>query len=470
MAPVRPLSLESPSASRNLPEHRRLAVWLEAAAVRLRPWLPYVHVSMFFGFAGLIVVPALLPENPIARSVVGAANWVIWGLWFPLVFLSVLFTARTWCGMLCPMGAASEWANRMGPKRPVPAWLRWEGAPIVSFLLITILGQTVGVRDYPDAILLVFGATFAAAVVVGYFFGKGGRRRPWCRHACPIGLLLGIFSRLGIADLAPKRPQPGGEAYAQRGLCPTMIDLKRKTESRHCIMCMRCVYPGRNGGLELRLRPLGDEVANIRRHHASESEVWFLFMGTGIALGAFMWLVLPQYQWLRQTVGVWVIDQGWYWLGRSGPSWLMVVHPEAREVFVWLDFFLIVGWMLAVMIGVAITLTVLAGAASWLAGRLGADGSLRTRFVELGYQMAPPSMISLLLGLGGDLFNLIPEGPASVVKVVLLAGAVAWGIWLGWRILAGMSLGGWRAGIALVPGVTGNLLVAAAWWPAVVGI
>lgn len=451
------------------PPPRSLERRVEAVLVAVRPWMPWIHLAMLVGFAGLIAGPVLLPDGNLARSLAGIADWLIWTLWFPLVFLSVLFTARTWCGVLCPMGAASEWANRIGPKRPVPAWLRWPGTPIVSFLLVTVLGQTVGVRDYPDAILLVFGTTFAAALVIGFLYGQGGRRRAWCRHACPIGLLLGVFSRLGIVDLAPKRPRPGGDAYAQTGLCPTMIHLKRKTESRHCIMCMRCVHPAQGGGLALRLRAPGAEVAAIRRHNPSASEVWFLFLGSGAALGGFLWLVLPEYQWLRQAVGVWAIDHGWLWLGRPGPGWLMVVHPEQREVFVWLDFFLTSGWMLAVMAGLAALLAALSALGAWLAGRLGGSGGFRRRFVELGYQAAPSAMVSLLLGLGGDLFGLVPENAAAVAKIALLAGAVTWGGWLGWRILRGMSLASRRAWIALVPGLAANVLVAAAWWPAVVG-
>ena len=139
-------------------------------------------------------------------------------------------------------------------------------------------------------------------------------------------------------------------------------------------------------------------------------------------------------------------------------------------MFVWLDFFLIVGWMLAVMVALSTVLAGLSAAAAWLAGRLGGSGGFARRFVELGYQVAPPAMVSLLIGLGGDLFGLMPTGLAAAAKVGLLGGAVAWGIWLGWRILAGMALAGWRAGFALGPGVIGNLLVAAAWWPAVIGL
>ena len=169
---------------------------------------------MALAFVVLIAAPvAAAGERRSRARWADAARFLIWTLWFPLVFLSVLVTGRSWCGVLCPMGAASEWMNGIGLKRPVPAWLRWEGTPIASFLIVTILGQTVGVRDYPSAILEVFGLTLLAALAVGYFYGQGQRKRAWCRHACPIGLLLGVFSRLGPVDLVPKRPEAGGDAY-----------------------------------------------------------------------------------------------------------------------------------------------------------------------------------------------------------------------------------------------------------------
>ena len=451
------------------PRPAKLARRIEAAAVAVRPYLPLVHAAMFLGFVALIVGPVVLPGSASSQALGDSARWLIWALWFPLVFLSVLVAGRSWCGVLCPMGAASEWLNGIGRKRPVPGWLRWEGTPIVSFLVVTVLGQTVGVRDYPSAILEVFGATLAAALVIGYLYGQGRRKRAWCRHACPIGLLLGVFSRLGAVDLVAKRPAPGGEGYDARGLCPTMIALRRKTESRHCVMCTRCLSPEKRGGLSLRLRAPGEEVAEIARHHPAASEVWFLFLGTGIALGGFLWLVLPVYQTLRMALVVWAIDSGFTWLGEPGPSWLMVVHPEAREVFVWLDFFLIGGWMVAVMLAFTAVLAALQAAGAWLAGRLGAAGAFGERFVALSYQVAPVAMVSLLLGLGIELFKLVPAGAMMPVKIAALAAAVVWGAALGRRILAGMGVRGAGAALAMLPGLAGGLVIAAAWWPAVIG-
>jgi hypothetical protein len=152
-----------------------------------------------------------------------------------------------------------------------------------------------------------------------------------------------------------------------------------------------------------------------------------------------------------------------------GPSWLMVVHPEAREVFVWLDFILIVGWMLGVMAVLTLALAAINGFAAWLAGRLGATTTFRERLLLIGYQIAPPAMVSLLLGLGGGLFALLSPAFAIAAKITLLAIAIGWGGWLGWRILAGLGLHGARRALALAPGIVASLGVAAAWWPAVAG-
>lgn len=463
---------------------QEVARWWSHPAARLewffvhnRRYLPWVHGIMAAVFVTLILVPPLLPEAPERAGpldhLVPFANFALWGLWFPLVLLSVIFTGRSWCGLLCPMGAASEYASKHGLKRRVPGWLTWEGTPVASFILVTILGQTVGVRDHPEAAAEVFGGTMLLAVVLGFLYAPG--KRPWCRHACPIGLLLGVFSRLGAVQFAPKRPEPGGDRWSDRGVCPTMIDLRRKQESRHCIECFRCVSPPAPGGLYLRLRLPGEEIEQIRHHHPSMAEVWFLFLGSGAALGGFLWLVLPLYQTIRDAVGTWFIERDWLWIGEPGPWWLMSVHPERREVFAWLDFFMISGFMAAVMVGLAAGLAAATAAAAALSGRFGGSGGFRSRFIELGYQFAPVAMVSLVVGLGGGLFAAlawagVPQTVLQAVRIGAFAVGILWSLHLGDRILRVQGLGPAARMGALLPGLLGSGTVAAAWWPALFGI
>jgi polyferredoxin len=448
---------------------------VEAAVVRHRDLLSMIHVAMFVGFLALMVVPLFLPlphqGATFYNNVTEFANFVIWGLWFPLVFVSVIFSGRSWCGVLCPLGACSEWANRVGLKRAVPAWVRWQGTPIVSFVVITVLAQTVGARDHAAGIAEVFGLTFLCAIALGFVYGRGTSKRAWCRHMCPIGLMLGVFSRIGAVQFVPKLPRGDNDAYAEKGVCPTMIDINRKTESRHCIECFRCVNPRARGGLMMLFRRPGTEVEQIRRHNPNAAEIWFLFLATGLSLGGFLWLVLPQYQILRQMVGAWAINHGWYWIGTSGPAWLMSVHPADHEVFSWLDFFMIVGFMGGCAIALAAALTVITAVSSWLAGRLGGDLDMRSRLIELAYAYMPVAMLSLVIGLGGKLFDAfalfgVPPMIVAGVKVLLFALSVLWSLQLGYRLLGVQSLSGLRRLVALVPMLVGIALIGAAWSPA----
>src|SRR4051794_21837067 len=98
-------------SARTLPALRRLSHRIEEAAVALRPYLPVVHAVMALSFVVLIAAPVVVPASAVAQAMGQTARFLIWTLWFPLVFLSVLVTGRSWCGVLCPMGAASEWMN-----------------------------------------------------------------------------------------------------------------------------------------------------------------------------------------------------------------------------------------------------------------------------------------------------------------------------------------------------------------------
>jgi polyferredoxin len=454
-------------------------LWLEQFFYRYRGYIGLVHFAVFWVFIALLFVPLFLDEvtetDTVFTHFTLFANYAMWGLWFPLVFLSVIFTGRSWCGLFCPMGAASEYVNKFGLHLKIPALIRWEGMPIISFLIITILGQTVGVRDHPEAIAYVFGSVMLAAIVIGYLYGK--HNRVWCRHMCPIGLMLGLFSRLGVVQFFPKRPSAGEDQYHETSLCPTMIDLRHKKESRHCIECFKCVHPEAKSSLIVRVRAPGEEVENIRYHNPNWAEVWFFFLGTGSALGGFLWLVLPLYQDLRQSLGEWFVERGHYWIGESGPWWLMSVHPERREVFNWLDFMTIVGFMSIVMLIFATSLFLLNLLTSAIAH--GGRGQIRETFwrnyVELAYQYMPVAMASLLIGLGGKIFELLTligmaQGGILTIKLVLFGISLLWSLWLGWRIQTVQRVPVTRKIVSQFVGSSTSLFIAACWWPAIFGL
>ncbi|MDP6351277.1 MAG: 4Fe-4S binding protein [Alphaproteobacteria bacterium] len=459
---------------------RDLGDWapvVEGFFVRHRHRLPIVHAAMLLLFLALILLPPLTErageqDGPFDNYRL-FANLVLWGLWFPLVFASVVLTGRSWCGLLCPMGAASEWANGRGLKRAIPGWVKWPGTPVVSFIVVTIWAQTLGTRDHAQSAAILFGGMMLVAIALGFVCGR--KNRAWCRHMCPIGLLLGVYSRLGAVTFRPKHPVDGGDRWTEATNCPTMIDLKRKTESRHCIECFRCVHPKAKGGLALVFRRPGAEVETIRHRNPNLSEVMFLFLGAGVALGGFLWMVLDSYQDLRLWVATAAIKRGWLWIGEPGPSWLMAVFPEEREIFRWIDFLTISAYMSGWMVLTAGVLAATSGLAAWLSGRMGGNGTFRQRFLEFGYQVAPVAMVSLLLGLGGELFavlghlGLTPEG-THLVKLALFAAGGLWSLHLGVRLLHNQGVPARRRWAPLLAGATGTFYVGAVWYPAVFGL
>lgn len=423
-----------------------------------RKLIGYLQAVMFFGFLAFIIVPPFLPlppdESGLLDSFSMLASFALWGLWFPLVLLSTVFMGRAWCGVLCPQGALSEQASRHGLDRKLPGWMKWEGTPILSFIIVTILGQTLGVRDYPHPALLIFGGTMLLAAVAGLVYAR--RYRAWCRYLCPIGLLLGVFSRLGAVSF--ERMQNKIALGAAKGLCPNFIDLAGKNSSRHCIECFRCTGV-RKGSLSLTIRKPGREIESIAGSAPSIYEVAFLFLATGLALGAFHWQINPIYIRFKLAVGSFFLDNGLGWLaGWSGPWWVMVNYPEAGEVFNFVDVAAIVSFMSLSMLLALLALALLTAlSAVLLHGRELTLG----RVVELGYVYAPVSLISVVLGLGLVFFEKLGAlGVSSdwvkwLEGMLFLAGAL-------WSAYIAMKLQG-RRPISLIPTLSGIGLVAFAW-------
>jgi len=202
------------------------------------------------------------------------------------------------------------------------------------------------------------------------------------------------------------------------------------------------------------------------------AETWFFFLSTGLALGGFLWLVLPEYQILRNLFGDWLIEHEFYSLLESGPSWLMVVFPERREVFYWLDFISIVAFMLGFMALIGFILFSTTMIAAWISKSFGGEKTIRQRFIELSYQYAPVAMVSLVLGLGAKLFELLTYTgmtfeQIAMLKVLIFILSICWSLWLSYKILLQQSVQQLsQLSLAMLPGGAGSVAVGIAWWAA----
>ena len=346
----------------------------------------------------LVAVPAFLPLPPEDAhwydNLVVAAQWLFWGLWWPLVIASMFVLGRTWCGVFCPEGTLTEAASRHGLGRGVPRWMRWGGWPFVAFALTTVFGQLVSVYQYATATLLVLGGSTLAAVAVGFVYGKG--KRVWCRHLCPVNGVFAILARISPLHFRVDSnawSASAGRVRAHPVNCAPMVRIRRMTGPSECHMCARC--SGLHGAVVLAARAPGREIVRI---DPAEVRAWdaalIVFGMIGLAIGAFEWSATPWFVDLRTALAGHVLEHGPAWLlADNAPWWLLTHYPDAHDVFTWLDGALIVGWIVGTALVLGGFITVCLALAS-----LPARG-IRRRAYALSYALTPLAGIGLFVGL-----------------------------------------------------------------------
>lgn len=416
-------------------------------------------------YAVLLVIPAWLPlpdgQARLLDDLTLLAQFVFWGLWWPFVLLSVVLFGRLWCGLLCPEGALSEWASRHGRGGGVPRWMRWGGWPTLGFLLTTLYGQLISVYDYAQAALLILGGSTLAAMLVGWLYGRG--KRVWCRYLCPVS---GVFALL--AKLAPihfrvdeQRWQANPPPHLPPPNCAPLLDIRRMRGASACHACGRC--SGQRDAVHLIARSGSEEIVHFGNTPDNRWEVILLLYGViGLAMGAFQWTLSPWFIALKQTLAEWLVEHGQLWLLQTdAPWWLLTHYPQLNDAFTWLDGLGICLYLgsSALLLGGGLHLLLHAGAR--LAGR-----SLQfTRHLALC--LVPTGAAGLFLGLSATTVKLLRYEGLELLwvgqaRVALLALAMAWSLWLGWRVSA--ALPGWRRAVPIGALLLGNALIGYGWW------
>ena len=416
----------------------------------------------------LLVVPAFLSLPPSQARMLDNltlfAQFVFWGLWWPFVLLSMIFFGRLWCGVLCPEGSLSEWASWKGLGQGTPRWVRWGGWPTVAFILTTVYGQLISVYDYAQAALLILGGSTVAAMLVGFLYGRG--KRVWCRHLCPVS---GVFSLL--ARLAPlhykvdeQRWLANQPPHLATPNCAPLIDIRRMRGNSECHACGRC--SGQRGAVELSMRSPNQEILIVgsqpqTRHWDS---TLLLFGMIGLAMGAFQWTVSPWFISLKQTLAEWLVERDIFWpLEANAPWWLLTHYPQANDAFTWLDGSVILLYIFGS--------SLLVGSALWLLLRgstrlLGRGGDF---FEHLALALIPLGGAGLFLGLSATTVKLLRyEGLALAwaqpARAALLLGAIAWSLYLAWKVLGLYGANGLRRLLAFAPVIAATALVGYGWY------
>lgn len=460
-----------------LPKAKLRLLWGERFFSKHRGKVKYIQFAMLVFFLVFLIAP-LFDKTPkfndtIFTNSILFSQFLFWGIWYSGCLFSVILLGRFWCGFLCPLGALSEWCGKFGLKHALPKWMKWDGWLVIMFTIVTILGQTMDVRDDPAGMARLFLYIFILAIIIGFIYGQNNGR-PWCRYFCPIGKILGVVSRLSVIDFKANSgvsPLPKNKmSYIQGRLCPTDYNLPYKCSTNNCITCGACVNGKKKGGMGVYFRRPGEEVIDILNRMPSWSEVLFILLSPGLSAGGFLWLILHQYQQYRDAVGGWLLTHNALWAFNDAPVW--IASQTWNQHYSWLDVGMITGYMFvyAVVFG-----GLFAGLISLSAQCLKTSAcAFKQSFILLAYQYTPVAILSIVIGLSGKFFDVlhhdfgITQHIGVIVKCSLLGISVAWTSWLTLRLLQKYpNKGSGLKCIVLVITLSTIGLILYLWWPAI---
>ncbi|HBZ26328.1 MAG TPA: hypothetical protein DEO54_08880 [Rikenellaceae bacterium] len=176
-------------------------------------------------------------------------NLIVWSYWWPAIIILAIFFGRIWC-MVCPVELITTFFSKIGLKRKRPKWLLSGWAITIFYIIILFIGiQGFAIHRNPAFMAIYLLVIVAVSIIIGSIYEKN----TFCRYVCPVGYLLGLYSRLSFF----------GWRVKNRSVCETCKDkscihkryrynLNAKscgvdlypaniTDNANCILCAGCL-------------------------------------------------------------------------------------------------------------------------------------------------------------------------------------------------------------------------------------
>lgn len=185
-----------------------------------------------------------------------------------------LFAGRFYCSHLCPFGFFQDLLARITKKKyRLPRWtgyLKYASLVVLALIMPPIVNEPffctlcpagtleAGIPIVSDAWLRIkFGSAdmfstahsilgmigwwfwFKLGILVGMIILAVQTRRPFCRMACPMGALLGLFNRISLTVHPPKEKVAAGRGFYLKD-CPVHITHPDDVDSHNCLKCREC--------------------------------------------------------------------------------------------------------------------------------------------------------------------------------------------------------------------------------------
>jgi ferredoxin len=198
-----------------------------------------------------------------------------WTLWWTLVIFTFIIAGRFWC-MMCPFAFLGDLAQKfVALNKQLPRWLQNMGLQTGEFILLTWAFTILAFGSNPFITAVLITLVLLAAIVFSVIY----ERRSFCRHVCPIGAVIGIYSMVSPIEL---RPCKEGRCDVHKNktcgdACPMLESPHEMDNNVYCNFCMKCQPACTSQNLGLRLRSFGKDIyASLRKTSAEAVAALFL--------------------------------------------------------------------------------------------------------------------------------------------------------------------------------------------------
>lgn len=247
---------------------------------------------------------SMQPGALLIRAVAGLdALSIVLGI--ALLMLTLLF-GRFFCAAVCPLGILQDVLGVLGKKRNRSVKMgnyKVFRYTILALSLVLLAGGWAILLRFLDPFSR-FGGMLAGTVrfidgeapssVAPFLVGAllpfaclaalvVWKRRVYCVEICPIGTMLGLFSRYGVWQMRMNRSCTACGRCEQ--VCPAgcIESRERKVDNERCVRCMNCLAQCPGEGISLSRRPEKELIPNSP---VDPSRRTFIAKGAAFTLGA----------------------------------------------------------------------------------------------------------------------------------------------------------------------------------------
>jgi ferredoxin len=249
-------------------------------------WIKQLVTSKYFRYA--FIIPTLI----IFAAVVylgffdvqdgqrNVSTVYTWTLWWTLIIFTFILAGRFWC-MMCPFAAISDFVQKyVSFNKKLPHWLQNMWLQTIGFLVLTWAFTIMAFGSNPFLTAIVILIILASAVIFSIVY----ERRSFCRHVCPIGAVIGIYSMISPIELRScnKSRCDVHKKKTCTEACPMLESPENMDNNVYCNFCMKCEPSCPSQNISLRLRSFGKDIYASLRKSKAEAIAALLLLGVVI--------------------------------------------------------------------------------------------------------------------------------------------------------------------------------------------